>query len=606
AKGTTVLGRNSQTVQSHVAGDGEREYVAALKKKSNGEKACDQDLLIGVRVCNVDKCPEIEQGFLSNFQDPQSSCGFAPCEEFGCLDNPGSKCSADKHCDPVFFDQSGHVDIHCTVVLLRPSDSSVVYCGETGPHVIIRATRSNTATTAMMVPIGEAVLSELKEEQLKEERKNAEERQSLDALENVTNSAYEDNDNNIGVKIEMREIQDNDEEEVDAAQNNEVGFKYKKGERASSVDLLDEDIESEIDKQFKNMSKMLLLSIAYAANIGGTATLTGTAPNLILSGQVSKLVLTVVHIELSSKSWDRFCHVVHVCIVVLFYRLFPESPGIGFATWFMYAFPEMLILLFVAWVWLQMLFLGLRCCCKKGGEQNRDQANAAKKVLQQQYSALGPMSFAEKGVLVHFILLALLWLFRDPKFMPGWAIIFKKDYVRDGTVAMIIAFSLFICPSEKPKILCWNPEGAVTKPPVALLTWNITARKLPWNIIILLGSGFALAKACKVSGLSVWLGLQLVGLKAIPSWAIVTVVCVLITTFTEVTSNTATATIFLPILAALAESIQVNPWYLMIPATVSCSFAFMLPVATPPNAIVFASGKLKVSDMVRMPKLDSA
>ncbi|KAK3731052.1 hypothetical protein QZH41_019211, partial [Actinostola sp. cb2023] len=478
----------------------------------------------------------------------------------------------------------------------------------------------NTATTAMMVPIGEAVLSELKEEQLKEERKNAEERQSLEALVNVTNSANEDNDNNIGVKIEMREIQDNDEEEVDAAQNNEVGVKYEKGARFVNdyylmFTQLDDKSEvcmswSEIDKQFKNMSKMLLLSIAYAANIGGTATLIGTVPNLILSGQVSKLVLTVVRIEVVvvlRESWDRFCHVVHVCIVVLLlYRLFPESPGIGFATWFMYAFPEMLILLFVAWVWLQLLFLGLRCCCKKGVEQNRDQSNAAKKVLQQQYSALGPMSFAEKGVLVHFILLALLWLFRDPKFMPGWAIIFKKDYVRDGTVAMIIAFSLFICPSEKPKILCWNPEGVVTKPPVALLTWNITARKLPWNIVILLGSGFALAKACKVSGLSVWLGLQLVGLKAIPSWAIVTVVCVLITTLTEVTSNSATATIFLPILAALAESIQVNPWYLMIPATVSCSFAFMLPVATPANAIVFASGKLKVSDMVRMPKLDSA
>ncbi|EDO42123.1 predicted protein, partial [Nematostella vectensis] len=418
---------------------------------------------------------------------------------------------------------------------------------------------SNTATTAMMVPIAEAVLSELKKEEIKQK------------LESESNS--------------------------DTVNQNE-GFSdgpVNNGEE----DTKNDDIGTEIDRRFMRMSKMLLLSIAYAANIGGTATLTGTAPNLVLSGQVIKL--------------------------------YPKSPGIGFADWFFFAFPEMLILLFVAWYCsapVEGNFLKLRSfrcgCCKKSHRSDKEQDKAVRVVLLNQYKALGPMSFAEIAVLVHFIMLALLWLFRNPKFMKGWsAILFIQSvfnmhrfgvsharYVKDGTVAMVVAFSLFVFPSKKPEILCWNPEGKVTKPPEALLTWKTVAHKLPWNIIILLGSGFALAEACKVSGLSEWLGLQLVGLNTIPSYGIVAIVCILITTFTEVTSNTATATIFLPILASLlmlyslvykkhGENINVHPWYLMIPATVSCSFAFMLPVATPPNAIVFAGGELRVSDMAK-------
>ncbi|XP_048581960.1 solute carrier family 13 member 2 [Nematostella vectensis] len=424
---------------------------------------------------------------------------------------------------------------------------------------------SNTATTAMMVPIAEAVLSELKKEEIKQKLESESNSDTVNQNEGFSdgpvNNGEEDTKNDdIGVTLELGIVKQA-EEIVTAEDKNQI-------EKSQSVDLLDDETQTEIDRRFMRMSKMLLLSIAYAANIGGTATLTGTAPNLVLSGQVIKL--------------------------------YPKSPGIGFADWFFFAFPEMLILLFVAWCWLQVLFLGIRCgCCKKSHRSDKEQDKAVRVVLLNQYKALGPMSFAEIAVLVHFIMLALLWLFRDPKFMKGWSVIFPEGYVKDGTVAMVVAFSLFVFPSKKPEILCWNPEGKVTKPPEALLTWKTVAHKLPWNIIILLGSGFALAEACKVSGLSEWLGLQLVGLNTIPSYGIVAIVCILITTFTEVTSNTATATIFLPILASLGENINVHPWYLMIPATVSCSFAFMLPVATPPNAIVFAGGELRVSDMAK-------
>jgi sodium-dependent dicarboxylate transporter 2/3/5 len=132
-----------------------------------------------------------------------------------------------------------------------------------------------------------------------------------------------------------------------------------------------------------------------------------------------------------------------------------------------------------------------------------------------------------------------------------------------------------------------------------VLTWK-TASRLPWNIVLLFGGGFALAAGFKESGLSSWMGEQLKGLGTLPPILIIACICLLITFLTELTSNTATAEILLPILAALAVSIRVNPLLLMIPGTLSCSFAFMLPVATPPNAIVFGTDRLRVSDMARV------
>ncbi|XP_028417882.1 solute carrier family 13 member 5-like, partial [Dendronephthya gigantea] len=321
----------------------------------------------------------------------------------------------------------------------------------------------------------------------------------------------------------------------------------------------------------------------YAANIGGTGTLTGTGPNLILSGQSEEL--------------------------------FPGSGGIGFADWFIYAFPEMLLLLFVAWIWIQWVYLDTRLSdlinlvrCRRGKRKNSEAIEKATNVIRRQYNELGPISFAEITVLIHFIILALLWLFRDPKFIDGWAIIFKDGYVRDGTVGIIVAFSLFNFPSRKPKIFSRlfsrDNEYDIEEEPSdgrssTLLNWPTVSEKFAWNIVLLLGAGFAMAKAAKDSGLSIWLGQQLAKLDSVPTFVIVLITASMLCAFTEVTSNTATATIFLPILGTLATGLEIHPWRLMVPATVACSFAFMLPVATPPNAIVFASGYLKVADMAK-------
>ncbi|MFQ6674427.1 MAG: SLC13 family permease, partial [Fidelibacterota bacterium] len=157
------------------------------------------------------------------------------------------------------------------------------------------------------------------------------------------------------------------------------------------------------------------------------------------------------------------------------------------------------------------------------------------------------------------------------------------EFVDDGTVAIFMALLLFIVPSKQ-------------SPGTALLDWR-TARKLPWNIVLLFGGGFALAAGFEETGLSQWVGSQLTVLSLLNPFLIIIIACTLVTFLTELTSNTATAQVILPIIASLAVAIRMNPLLLMLPVTLSASFAFMLPVATPPNAIIFGTNRIRVSDM---------
>lgn len=247
-----------------------------------------------------------------------------------------------------------------------------------------------------------------------------------------------------------------------------------------------------------------------------------------------------------------------------------------------------------------MVLFSLRgLVCKRHNESN-DRVQAT---IRKSYDDLGSMSFPEIVVLIHFIILIILWFFRQPPYIDGWGALFKTGYVGDSAAALLIVLSLFSFPSERPAVLCFrrkNPfpgDNRPRKPVPAILDWPTVEKKFPWGVLLLIGGGYALADACEKSGLSAFIGEQLEVFSSMPPWAMNLLLTLIIAMLTEVTSNSATTTLILPILANLALRLNLNPLYLMFPCVIAASFAFMLPVATPPNAIVFATGHLSVKDM---------
>lgn len=302
-------------------------------------------------------------------------------------------------------------------------------------------------------------------------------------------------------------------------------------------------------EQVRPFSLAIFLGIAYSATIGGIATLVGTPPNLVLA---------------------RLIQII-----------FPAIHEINFVTWMIFAMPISILFLALTWFILQA-----RYCT------GQDNLRIETDTFQRQIRELGPMTYEQRIILVDFVLLALLWISRaditlGSVTIPGWSRLFPQpSYINDGTVAIFMALILFIIPAR-------------THPRIRLLDWE-TAKHIPWNIVLLFGGGFALAGGFKTSGLATWLGHQFVGLNHFPLLAILVLLALFVTFLTELTSNTATAQILIPIVASLAVDLAINPLFLLIPATLSCSFAFMLPVATPPNAIVFGTNRMTIREMIRV------
>ncbi|KAM6163933.1 Na(+)/dicarboxylate cotransporter 3 [Rhynchocyon petersi] len=404
---------------------------------------------------------------------------------------------------------------------------------------------SNTASTAMMLPIASAILKSL-----------------------------------FGQKEARKELNRESEENTAAARRNGLHTVPAEMQRFASTEDKDgpEEVEAPLDLQpgskkeeeyRKNIWKGFLISIPYSASIGGTATLTGTVPNLILLGQLKSF--------------------------------FPQCDLVNFGSWFIFAFPLMLLFLLVGWLWISCLYGGItvRGWRRKKSEIRASAEDRARAMIREEFQSLGPIKFAEQAVFILFCMFAILLFSRDPKFVPGWASFFTPGYISDAVTGVSIVTILFFFPSQRPSLKWWLDFKAPNVETEPLLTWKKAQETVPWNIILLLGGGFAMAKGCEESGLSAWIGQQMQPLENVPPMLAVLLITAVIAFFTEFASNTAATIIFLPILVELAMRLRVNPLYVMIPGTVGCSYAFMLPVSTPPNSIAFASGHLMVKDMVR-------
>lgn len=284
------------------------------------------------------------------------------------------------------------------------------------------------------------------------------------------------------------------------------------------------------------IGQALMLGIAYSASIGGVATIIGTPTNLVL-----------------------------VAVIKTFYQV-----EIGFAQWMMLGFPISMGLLFVCWWYLVKFAFPLPPSLKLPG---------GKEEIYRQIKLLGKMSTEEKRVLLVFSVVSFCWVTRSfllQNYIPG---------IDDTVIAVGGALALFVLPASPSK-------GG------RLLDWK-SAEKLPWGILLLFGGGLAIAGGFEQTGLAEWIGLQFVSLKNVPFWIFLFAIIAAVNFLTEITSNTASASMILPILTAVALAMGVHPFGLMVSATLAASCAFMLPVATPPNAIVFGSGYLTIPDMMR-------
>ncbi|KAA8591350.1 hypothetical protein FQN60_002293 [Etheostoma spectabile] len=248
----------------------------------------------------------------------------------------------------------------------------------------------------------------------------------------------------------------------------------------------------------------------------------------------------------------------------------------------------MLLFLFLGWIWIAFLHGGLntRLCFTQHDRRAKAEARA-KALIEEDYRNLGPINFAEGSIAFFFVLFAVLLFTRDPKFVTGWSVFFKKGYVSDAVTGVIIVSILFFFPSQKPSLNWWfDPHGHIkhTLCPTPIMEES---------------SGLCSLEYHQESGLASWIGGHLQPLAEVPPAAAVMLITAFLALFTEFASNTATIIIFLPVIAEQALRVSVNPLYFMMPATVGCSYAFMLPVSTPPNSIAFATGHLMVKDMVK-------
>ncbi|MEX2574344.1 MAG: SLC13 family permease [Balneolaceae bacterium] len=304
-----------------------------------------------------------------------------------------------------------------------------------------------------------------------------------------------------------------------------------------TVDLINERGMSHIDTrpQHFNFAIALMLGIAYGCSVGGVGTIIGTPPNTVFVGVVD--------------------------------TMFGET--ISFLGWMSFGIPLVLVMLAITWAYLVYFAFPLKIKTLPGGTA----------FIDKELRKLGKMGREEIRILTVFILVAMAWIAR------GFVDIEGLEYVNDSSIAMMGALALFTIPSDFKK-------------GIYLLDWE-TAVRIPWGVIVLFGGGLALAHGFTETGLAEWIAQSMLFLEGTHIFLILLAVTGLTIILTEMTSNTATSTMLMPILASMGIAMTLHPYGLMVAATIAASFAFMLPVATPPNAVVFGSSFLTIPQMAR-------
>jgi sodium-dependent dicarboxylate transporter 2/3/5 len=307
------------------------------------------------------------------------------------------------------------------------------------------------------------------------------------------------------------------------------------------------DLEAAPTSGRVSFGTVLMLGIAYAASVGGVATLVGTPPNVIFAGQAK--------------------------------ALFPELGEVSFVRWTLFGFPVALGFLILTWGYLAFVHTRL----ERG-------VGVTPEAIRDELKTLGPWTRGERGVMTVFLLTAALWMGRadveiGEMTLRGWPSLLGLKGIHDGTVAMGAALVLFATPVSFTKV-------------DFLLDWT-WARRMPWDVLLLLGGGFALAESFRRTGLDAWIGSRLEMLEGIPTALLILFLSLGVMLVGNFTSNTAIAAILVPMVASAAGPLQVHPYLVMIPATLAASFDFMLPAGTPPNAIVYGSGYVTIPQMVR-------